>query len=201
MDDSKVSHNVTMKGALSEVDRQIDVLIERQVTGSLIQIAVECKHYRKPLGIGKIDEFAGKLADLQVERGILYALNGLTSGAQARAKQAFPKIEVRNLDVSAPPPLSWPEYIETALNFGDCGNPNCPAGDVNWSDWEQAEGEPVAAGRCPKCGYWNVECYCGEITCFVFPEDTCVCCGRTLSLVESNDGGVEAVTVEGDAEA
>ncbi|UTT71163.1 restriction endonuclease [Arthrobacter sp. DNA4] len=200
MDDSEVAHNVTMKGALSEVDRQVDVLIERQVTGSSIRIAVECKHYRKPLGIGKIDEFAGKLADLQVERGILYALNGLTSGARARAKRAFPIIEVRDLRVSAPPPLPWAEYVETALKFGDCGNPNCPAGDVNWSDWEQADGGPVSAGQCPMCGYWNVECHCGEVTCFVFHEETCVSCGRILTLVASNDGGIEAVTVEGDAE-
>lgn len=200
MDDSRVRHNVIMKGALSKVDRQIDVLIERDVAGSPIQIAVECKHYRNPLGIGKIDEFVGKLADLQVDRGILYALNGLTSGAKARAERAFPLIEVRNLEPSAPPPLPWDEYVEAALKFGDCGNPNCPAGEVNWSEWEQAEGEPVSAGRCPMCGYFSVECYCGEVTCFVIPEDTCACCGRTLTFVESRDGDVEDVTVEGDAE-
>ena len=127
-------------------------------------------------------------------------LNGLTSGAQARAEPAFPYIEVRDLGVSSPPPLPWAEYIETALKFGDCGNPTCPAGEVDWSDWEQAEGEPVSAGRCPMCGYCSVECYYGEVTCFVIHEDTCVCCGRKLTLVESNDGVMEAVTVEGDAE-
>lgn len=50
------------------------------------------------------------------------------------------------------------------------------------------------------CGLWSVKCYCGEVTCFVWHEETCVCCGRTLNLVESRDGGVEDVTVEGEAQ-
>lgn len=200
MDASNVTHNVTKTGVLSRVERQIDVLIEGRVTGASIRIAVECKHYRKPLGIGKIDEFAGKLADLQMERGILYALNGLTSGARARAEGAFPQIEVRDLAVSSPPPLPWKEYIEEALKFGDCGNPNCITGEVDWSDWEQEEGETVSAGRCHTCGLWSARCYCGEVTCFVGRQETCVCCGRTLTLVESRDGDVEDVIVAGEAE-
>ena len=50
MDDSEVTHNVTVKGALSKVDRQIDVLIERNVAGSRIRIAVECKTLPEPTG-------------------------------------------------------------------------------------------------------------------------------------------------------
>ncbi|WP_409017381.1 restriction endonuclease [Arthrobacter sp. MP_2.3] len=147
IDGSKVTHNVKRTGVISKVERQIDVLVEGSVTASRITIAVECKHYAKPLGIGKIDEFAGKLADLEVDQGILYALSGVTSGAQARADGAYPKIEIRNLAQAATPPRSWEQYLDDALKFGDCGSPTCPGGEVDWSEWPQSNSISVKALR------------------------------------------------------
>lgn len=195
MDDSTVTRDVKRIGALSKVERQIDVLVERQATQTPVTIAVECKHYAKRLGIGKIDEFAGKIADLQVSHGILYALNGLTGGARARADGAYPAIYVRDLTPSSPPPLSWDEYIAEVMKFGDCGNPNCPDGNVNWEEWPQQESTPVSAGWCPMCGLWSVTCECGEVTCFVSSEEECVACGRVYELEQSRDGDVEGIII------
>lgn len=195
MDDSTATHDVKRIGALSRVERQIDVLVEGQVTQTPVTIAVECKHYAKPLGIGKIDEFAGKIADLQVSHGILYALNGLTSGARSRANGAYPAIYVRDLTPSSPPTPSWDEYLAEVMKFGDCGNPNCPDGNIDWQDWTQPESTPVSGGGCPMCGLWSVSCECGEITCFVTSEEKCVACGRGYELQQSQDGMVEGIAI------
>jgi hypothetical protein len=195
IDGSKVTHNVKRTGAISKVERQIDVLVEGSVTASRVAIAVECKHYAKPLGIGKIDEFAGKLADLQVDRGILYALSGVTSGAQARADGAYPKIEIRNLAQTATPPRSWQQYLDDAMKFGDCGSPTCSAGEVDWKEWPQSTSIFVKAGKCPLCDTASVSCECGEITYFVGSAETCVCCGRVYELHLSPDGDMVDVVM------
>lgn len=188
IDDSTLRHDQKWNGKLSGTERQIDVLIEGKIAGAPITIVVECKHYAKPLGIGKIDEFAGKLADLQVERGILYALSGLTAPARARALGAYPAIEVRELAASAPPPRPWAEYVSDQVKLGDCENPNCIGGDVTWSDWPQGDGSNVTAGACWACGTVAVACECGENTAFVTNSETCVACGRGYSLLPGPDG-------------
>lgn len=187
IDDSTLSHNEKLTGKLSGTGRQIDVLIEGSVAGSPITIVVECKHYAKPLGIGKIDEFAGKLADLQAERGILYALNGLTGPARARADGAYPSIDVRELAPTSPPPRPWSEYISDAIKLGDCANPNCIGGDVSWADWPQPDGSIVRAGACWACGTHAVECDCGEISSFFTDSETCAVCGACYELERDSD--------------
>lgn len=193
IDDATVTHNVKQTGAVSEVERQIDVLVEGSVTASRITIVVECKHYAKPLGIGKIDEFAGKLADLKVDRGILYALSGVTSGAEARARGAYPGIEIRNLSQTVTPPQAWEEYLDDAMKFGDCGNPNCSSGEVEWTDWPQSNSVSVTAGKCPVCDTLSVSCECGEVTGFFGSVEKCVCCGRTYEQRLSTEGDIEDV--------
>jgi hypothetical protein len=199
IDGSRVTHNVKSEGIISGTTRQIDVLVDGTVVGSPIRIVIECKHYAKPLGIGKIDEFAGKLADLHADRGIIYGLNGVTAAARARADGAYPAIEIRELTVAAPPPRPWPEYVSDAFKLGDCENPNCIGGDVSWQNWPQADGSSLKAGACWVCGTWSVECECGEATNFVTDEETCVACGRVVELVQNHDGSdiVDVIRTKG----
>lgn len=63
---SVVEHDVRINGVLSGQQRQIDVLVTGNMGGQSLRIAVECKHYAKRLGIGAVDEFAGKLLDINV---------------------------------------------------------------------------------------------------------------------------------------
>lgn len=197
LDESTVTHNVKRAGSLSKTDRQIDVLVEAKMVNSSVLIAVECKYYAKPIGIGKIDEFAGKIADLQVDRGIFYALNGVTAGAQSRAEGAHPVIEVRDLSRTAAPQRPWRQYVEEVFKLGDCGNGNCMGGDAEWRYLTQEDGTEIQAGPCPMCCCWSVKCECGEISCFIFDEETCAVCRRTYSLAKSVDGDVYDVVAAG----
>lgn len=70
--------------------REIDVLITSQVAGFPIRIAIECKNENVATGVGKIDEFIGKLQDVGIptQLGIFVSTSKYTSGAIKRAKMA-----------------------------------------------------------------------------------------------------------------
>jgi restriction endonuclease len=85
---AEVVRNRRIRGRLSQVGRQVDVWVRGAVVGVEIVVAVECKRHRRPMNIGVIDEFAGKLLDLGADRGIVYSYSGFTSAAVARAAMA-----------------------------------------------------------------------------------------------------------------
>ncbi|MEV1200661.1 restriction endonuclease [Microbispora rosea] len=87
--DGKVTRNVTRRGLFSTRQRQIDVLAEGVLVGRSITVVVECKHYRKKrVGIDIVESFMGKLLDLGVGRGIMYAYAGFTRDAYLRVNGA-----------------------------------------------------------------------------------------------------------------
>ena len=195
---SVVERDVRVKGVLSGQQRQIDVFVRGTTGGQRFTIAVECKHYAKRLGIGAVDEFAGKLLDLNVDRGVLYALNGLTQPAKDRATGSHvPKIEAGDL-------LLGDQHVEPDVRvlltgFGDCPNPNCYLGDIQWTWWESPEAR-MRAGSCALCGTWAVECpTCGEID---LPEgDVCYSCDTRMRLEWERKGTeVENIEVEVEGE-
>lgn len=70
--------------------REIDVLLTHLLMGSYpVRIAFECKNETSPIGIGRIDEFIGKLQDVDIpcQHGIYVSVNGYTQGALERAKE------------------------------------------------------------------------------------------------------------------
>jgi Restriction endonuclease len=193
-----VQHDVCVTGDLSGTPRQVDIKVTGTLAGQEITIAVECKRYARPLGIGTVDEFAGKLLDLNVDRGILFALNGLTEPARKRAKGARnPKIAVGDLIIG-------PQHLEADIGrlfkgFGDCPNENCYTGDIYWRAWHSDRTDELRAGACSTCGTWAVECpECEEIVSFYWDESICICNAK-LSIArdyESND--IEEISVTSD---
>ena len=85
---AQVTHNRRIKDRLSEAMRQVDVWVSGTIIGQEITIAVECKMVTRPLEIGAIDEFVGKLLDLGADRGVLYSASGMTVNAVHRAEGA-----------------------------------------------------------------------------------------------------------------
>ena len=63
--------------------REIDVLIEANVAGYEVQIAVECKNKRERVGAPQIDGFAGKLNEVGIptRHGIFVSASGFTADA------------------------------------------------------------------------------------------------------------------------
>ena len=79
----------------SEREREIDVLLSSQVAGYPVRIAIECKNQKKPIEVGDISEFVGKLLDVGIpfQHGIYISKSRYRSGAILHAKsvgiQAF----------------------------------------------------------------------------------------------------------------
>jgi hypothetical protein len=177
---ASVEHDVSVPGDLSGTLRQVDVMIKGTVADQTITIAVECKRYARPLGIGAVDEFAGKLLDVGADRGVLFALNGLTDPAVRRARGAkVPRIEVGDF-------VEGPAHVEVNIDrlftgLGDCPNDNCYTGDISWYRWRSDTGQ-MRSGACDNCGTWAAECpECGEIVDF-FSNDADCGCGAVIRL-------------------
>jgi hypothetical protein len=70
--------------------REIDVLLESDVAGYPVRIAVECKNEKTPIGSKPIDESIGKLDDLGIPRqqGIYVSASGYRRTAIDRAQKA-----------------------------------------------------------------------------------------------------------------
>lgn len=82
-----VSRNVKLPAIGSSRRREIDVLIEANVSGYPVRIAVECKNLATKVDPERIDAFVGKLqaVGIPVQHGIYVAVKGYTPGALERA--------------------------------------------------------------------------------------------------------------------
>lgn len=76
------------RGSDGTETREIDVLISQDVAGYPVRIAFECKNYKEPIGVERIDAFLGKLQDIGIHpsQGIFVSPAGYTSGARGRAE-------------------------------------------------------------------------------------------------------------------
>ena len=213
---AKVTHDAKLTGTKSGVLRQIDVLAERSMIGAPLRVVVECKRYTKKLGIGKVDEFVGKLIDTGAQMGILYAYSGVTPGAQARADgQDQPSVTVRDLAVlvatttivsslSETGPLSlelagplqspgaaWGNDALRALGYEPCANENCHDPEVGLSPWPSGE----CAGYCDSCGSLNHQCsICHEVD-IVDGRSTCFGCGSIFDTAHDSDALVDDIVL------
>ncbi|WP_328431589.1 restriction endonuclease [Streptomyces sp. NBC_00453] len=80
-----VQRDVQVPGVLSGRPRQIDVLATGVVAGCEMTVIFEAKCYRGSVQIGTIDELVGKSLDVAAQSAVLYAPNGFSAGAKARA--------------------------------------------------------------------------------------------------------------------
>ncbi|MCG7415851.1 restriction endonuclease [Microbacterium aurum] len=125
-----VEHDAKLVGELSDVPRQIDVLVQGLLNGERIRIAIECKRHSTAVDVTHIDKFVGMLLDLPVDSGVFYAFGPVTPGARRRAANArHPKVSMKELAGEAllPP---WSDSLEEISPWGTCSAPNCRAGEI-----------------------------------------------------------------------
>jgi hypothetical protein len=87
--DAKVEHNQTIKGKETGRNRQIDVLIRKDVdlfpARISVLIVLECKRYKRVVGIDKVEAFVTKLRDVGATQGAMVSITGFDAGARAAA--------------------------------------------------------------------------------------------------------------------
>jgi hypothetical protein len=201
---ARVEHDATLMGEISGTERQIDVLAENSIVGQPHRVVIECKFYKRKLGIGKVDEFIGNLLDVGAESGILFGFSGVTGPARQRAENARnPKVTIRDLHdatqhmrefalqpVARLRPLSFAAEINQTLGFGPCDNPNCLDDEVTLTEWPGEE----MAGYCASCGTFNVLCSeCGDTFAAEIGSNACWGCGTEYDVGHDGSGIITSV--------
>lgn len=192
--DSLVVHDQLVDGTVSKTQRQVDVYCTGEIAGTEVTIAVECKRYVRPLGIGGVDQFIGMLLDIGAEKGILYAYSGYTAPAKARAENASsPRVELRNLENL----VAWSDDLHELADDDPCQQPEC-WGSLTWyeldTDASAMKGKKkkltVEVGRCGSCGQPDLNCpRCGECMWdFDNRHGTCDDCELDVQLYEDKKG-------------
>lgn len=83
---ANVEHNVKLKGHVTGVMRQVDVLVKQNIGQYEMLIAIDCKDYKSPVDVKAIEEFHGLITDIGAHKGALVCPKGFTRTAKKRAK-------------------------------------------------------------------------------------------------------------------
>lgn len=88
-------------------EREVDVLIEAEVGGHPIKLAVEARDHARPQDKTWIDNLLGRYRDLPIDHVIAVSSSGFTSGALKKADRV--NIETLTLDEALA--TDWPEEV------------------------------------------------------------------------------------------
>ncbi len=162
--DAKVLHNHKLKDKRGR-QRQFDVVIESQTGPYPLTIAIECRKYKCPVGIDKLDMFATKVRDCGVNHGVMVSTSGFDEGARSQAIEhritllSYREAEQADWERIASP-ASWWKLIMTCaeerLVFALCDDGKVvlmhPTSHCYNADSYEAEGSSVPANNGPR-GY------------------------------------------------
>lgn len=104
---AKVSHNVRLEGKRSRTERQIDILVEQDVSPYSIRIVVDCKDHKDPVDVKDVEMFIGLVEDVGANKGAMVAASGFTPAAKTRAKDAGVDV-YRLVDTKS---TKWSAYV------------------------------------------------------------------------------------------
>jgi hypothetical protein len=89
------------------IRREFDVTISYKVSLYPLLIVIECKYYKRPVGVEKVEAFITKLRDVGVNQGVMISNAGFTEGARRVAKQNFITLQTYNEATET----DWKSYL------------------------------------------------------------------------------------------
>ncbi len=92
--DTSISFDQKILGKYSKVLRQIDILIEGQIAGYQIKIAVDCKNFSKKIDVKKVESFCSMVEDIEAHQGVLISQKGYSKAAINRAHYGNQQVEL-----------------------------------------------------------------------------------------------------------
>jgi hypothetical protein len=92
-----IKKNAQLPGRLSKTNRDIDILIESQIFGHSIQIAIECKNWSSKLDVADVGVFIDRLKDVGISKGVIVSKLGYTNSAHQRARSEI-ELQLQVLD-------------------------------------------------------------------------------------------------------
>jgi len=186
-----VQPNVLIKGAISGIDRQIDVMVDSRWNNEPYKrLIIDAKARKRRINVNDVESFEGLMKDCNASHGVIICTNGWTDGATKRAQDA---ITINLLSFEDALKYEW--VWEPCL--GDCNkNRNhLSRGMVLWTEFQLFGRGPawlmLQTGKCDGCHSFHVWCWdCGEK--FAVPDNDVVQCACGLywaSVPESKDSG------------
>jgi hypothetical protein len=97
MPDTKIQRDVRLIGQKTGLQRQIDILVERDLGGFDVRIAVDCKAYKRRVNVNDVERFLGMLDDVRVSKGVLMTTKGYSKAAAGRVRNDARDIDLRIL--------------------------------------------------------------------------------------------------------
>lgn len=94
-----IKKNVHLRGSLSGVLRQIDVLVTFPLLDSSSTIVIEAKHYSRKISVKIVESFLGFLEDLGIENGVIVTEKGYSKAATDRAIKGRGNVTVEILSL------------------------------------------------------------------------------------------------------
>ncbi len=82
-----IKQNIKLKGKLSNQNREVDILIETQIYGVSMLLAIECKNWKTKLDVADVAVFIDKLRDIGITKGVMISKHGYSMAAHNRARQ------------------------------------------------------------------------------------------------------------------
>jgi hypothetical protein len=181
--DYSVTPNARIVGAITRVERQVDVLIDLrwgddEISGRTI---VDAKNYAVKLDVKDVESFEGTMKDCRASRGVLVCPNGYSPAALRRAQDA---ITIKLLTLDEVDEFDWAHYErcqgdclerpnpqDRGLVLWDGQHPVGIAGDGILGAWAI-----VFTGKCDRCHNFHVWCWdCGLR--FALPDEGEFECG------------------------
>lgn len=95
-----IKKNVHLRGTLSGVLRQIDILVTFPSLDSCSTIVIEAKHYSRKVTVKIVESFIGFLEDLGFENGVMVTEKGYSKAATNRAIKGRGNVTVEILSLS-----------------------------------------------------------------------------------------------------
>lgn len=92
--ETKISFDQRVLGKFSKTQRQIDVLIEGEIAGYTIRIAVDCKYFTKKIDVKEVESFCSMVEDVEAHQGVLITQKGYSKAAINRAHYGNHKVEL-----------------------------------------------------------------------------------------------------------
>jgi Restriction endonuclease len=124
--EASIQHNISRIGLISNVLRQIDILIEQQIAGFNLNIIVDCKYFNKKVDVKVVESFLGFLQDLKASKGILITNKGYSQAAENRANYDTQDIELRIIDFQDLE--DFQSFLAIPYQNSDCAIVSAPSG-------------------------------------------------------------------------
>lgn len=119
--DAKITYDAKIIGRYSKKERQIDVLIEDEIAGFPIKIAVDAKNFSKKIDVKCVESFISMIEDAEANQGLMVTQKGYSDAAINRAHYGPHKLDldVLNFDdlLNNQGPFALPYSGENAIEL------------------------------------------------------------------------------------